>query len=399
LRAPLGISEQQYSLLLESVKDYGIFMLDSEGRILSWNEGAKAIKGYSADEIIGHHFSVFYTQEDKQNNKPDKELQIALRKGKYEEEGWRVRKDGSLFWANIIISPVYDADKRHIGFSKVTRDLTEKMEAEKALKKSNLLYKNIAEELNRTNQDLKQVNEQLEQFASIASHDLKEPLRKILINADMLLTQSDLSEKGKAGVTKIQDAAERMNQMIEDILELSSLSNTQAFENFSLETIFKEAVDLLEETIKEKKAIITSDGLPEVKVIVSQVRQVFLNLIANALKFSKKGIPLITVTHWYLTDKEAGAQKLKKNKYLLIQFKDNGIGFEQEFTNKIFGVFSRLHSNKEFKGSGLGLAICKKIMENHGGKIYAESEIGEDARFSLIFPVIKNSLRGHNTTF
>ena len=364
-------------------------MLDPEGRILSWNEGAKAIKGYSANEIIGQHFSVFYTQEDKQNNKPDKELQIALKKGKYEEEGWRVRKDGSLFWANIIISPVYDADKRHIGFSKVTRDLTERMESDKALKKSNLLYKNIAEELNRTNQDLKQVNEQLEQFASIASHDLKEPLRKILINAEMLMAQSDLSEKGKVVVTKIQDAAERMNQMIEDILELSSISNTLGFENFSLETIFGEAIDLLEETIKEKKAIITSDCLPEGKVIVSQVRQVFLNLIANALKFSKKDIPpLITVTHWYLTDKEAEAQMLKKNKYLLIQFSDNGIGFEQEFTTKIFGVFSRLHSTKEFKGTGLGLAICKKIMETHGGKIYAESEIGEGAKFSLIFPII-----------
>jgi PAS domain S-box-containing protein len=389
LRAPLGLPQQQYNLLLESVKDYGIFMLDPEGRILSWNEGAKAIKGYSANEIIGQHFSVFYTQEDKQNNKPDKELQIALKKGKYEEEGWRVRKDGSLFWANIIISPVYDADKRHIGFSKVTRDLTERMESDKALKKSNLLYKNIAEELNRTNQDLKQVNEQLEQFASIASHDLKEPLRKILINAEMLMAQSDLSEKGKVVVTKIQDAAERMNQMIEDILELSSISNTLGFENFSLETIFGEAIDLLEETIKEKKAIITSDCLPEGKVIVSQVRQVFLNLIANALKFSKKDIPpLITVTHWYLTDKEAEAQMLKKNKYLLIQFSDNGIGFEQEFTTKIFGVFSRLHSTKEFKGTGLGLAICKKIMETHGGKIYAESEIGEGAKFSLIFPII-----------
>ena len=363
-------------------------MLDKEGHIQSWNEGAKVIKGYKADEIIGQHFSIFYTPEDKQNNKPDKELKIALKKGKYEEEGWRVRKDGSLFWANIIISTVYDADKRHIGFSKVTRDLTERMEAEEALKTSNLLYKNLAEELEKTNQHLKRVNEELEQFASIASHDLKEPLRKILINAEILIAHSDLSEKGKAMVVKIRNAGERMNQMMEDILELSSLSNTQAFENFSLESIFKEALDLLEETIKEKKAIVTSDGLPEAKVIVSQIRQVFLNLIANSLKFSKKDIPpVITVTHRYLTAEEAEALKLKKNKYLLIQVSDNGIGFEPEFTNKIFGVFSRLHSIKEFEGTGLGLAICKKIMENHGGKIYAESEVGEGAQFSLILPL------------
>ncbi len=364
-------------------------MLDTEGHIQSWNEGAKAIKGYKADEIIGQHFSIFYTPEDKQNNKPDKELKIALKKGKYEEEGWRVRKDGSLFWANIIISPIYDAKKRHVGFSKVTRDLTEKMEAEEALKESNLLYKSLAEELDKTNRHLTRVNEELEQFASVASHDLKEPLRKILINVEFLIAQTDLSEKGKALVTKIKYAGERMSQMMEDILELSFLSNLQEFENFSLETIFREAVDLVEETIKEKKAVITSDGLPESKIIISQVRQVFVNLIANSLKFSKKDIPpVITVTHWYLTEREAEAQKLKKNKYLLVQFSDNGIGFEPEFANKIFGVFSRLHSEKEFKGSGLGLAICKKIMENHGGKIYAESEFGQGAQFSLIFPVI-----------
>ena len=387
--AALPISKQQYKLLLQSVMDYGIFMLNPEGIIISWNEGARRIKGYRANEIVGRHFSVFYTAEDKNKNKPYKELRIALKEGKYEEEGWRVRKDGSLFWANIIISPMYDEHKKHIGFSKITRDLTDRMEAEKALKKSNLLYKGLAEKLDKANHHLKRVNEELEQFASIASHDLKEPLRKIIINTDVLSTDNNLSEKSKTMVTKIQDAAERMNQMIEDILEFSYISNPQKFENISLETIFKETVDLLEESIKEKQATITSDGLPTVKVIASQVRQVFLNLIVNALKFSKKDIPpVITASHRYLTDKEVKTRKLKKNKYLLIEFTDNGIGFEQEFANKIFGLFARLHSKNEFKGSGLGLAICKKIMENHDGKIYAESELGNGTRFSLIFPVI-----------
>jgi len=367
--------------------DYGIFMLDPGGIIISWNEGARRIKGYKANEIIGKHFSIFYTPEDKKKNKPSKELKIALKKGKYEEEGWRVRKDGSLFWANIIISPVFDENKKHIGFSKVTRDLTKKMEAEKALKESNVLYKAMAEKLEKANHHLTRVNEELEQFATIASHDLKEPLRKIIINTEILFTDN-LSEKSKAVVTKIQDAAERMNQMIEDILELSYISNPQTFENFSLESIFKETIDLLEETIKEKHATVTSDALPAAKVIISQMRQVFLNLISNALKFSKKDIPpVITITHRYLTDKEVKAHRLKKNKYLLIQFSDNGIGFEQEFANKIFGLFARLHSKNEFKGTGLGLAICKKIMENHDGKIYAESEEGEGARFFLIFPI------------
>ena len=129
-------SEERFRLMVDAVRDYAIFMLDSTGHIVSWNEGAKRIKGYSAGAIIGKHFSTFYTSEDLDSKKPERELKIAIATGKYEEEGWRVRKDGSLFWANVVITALFNNQNKHIGFSKVTRDLTEKRESEESLRQS-----------------------------------------------------------------------------------------------------------------------------------------------------------------------------------------------------------------------------------------------------------------------
>ena len=134
-------------LLLQSIKDYAIFMLNPQGIIVSWNEGAKRIKGYTANEIIGKHFSIFYTQEDLDDKKPERELKIAIATGKYEEEGWRVRKDGSLFWVNVIITTVYNEKGEHIGFSKITRDLTQRKYSEDQLKRSEERYRLLVEQV------------------------------------------------------------------------------------------------------------------------------------------------------------------------------------------------------------------------------------------------------------
>lgn len=175
----LRLSEERYRLLVEQVTDYGIFMLDDKGRIVSWNEGAGRISGYTASEIIGKYFSIFYPEEDILKNKPDMELKTAVATGKYEEEGWRVRKDGTQFWANVVITAVYNTDGILMGFSKVTRDLTERKEAEKALMESNMRYRRLADELKLSNRQLSRANEELEQFNSIVSHDLQEPIRTI----------------------------------------------------------------------------------------------------------------------------------------------------------------------------------------------------------------------------
>ena len=163
-------SEERYRSLVEQVTDYGIFMLDDKGRIISWNEGARRLKGYSADEIIGKYFSIFYPEEDIISGKPAHELKVARSEGKYEEEGWRLKKDGSRFWASVVITAVYDKGKKLIGFSKVTRDLTERKEHEKALRDSYDRTRLLAEELKITNTELTYANQEMEQFTSIAKN-------------------------------------------------------------------------------------------------------------------------------------------------------------------------------------------------------------------------------------
>ncbi|HET7897356.1 MAG TPA: PAS domain S-box protein, partial [Flavisolibacter sp.] len=141
-------SEERYRLMVEGVKEYAIFMLDTTGHIVSWNDGAKRLKGYSANEIIGKHFSIFYTAEDLETKKPERELKIAIATGKYEEEGWRIKKNGSLFWANIVITALFNQHNQHIGFSKVTRDLTERKDSEENLRQSEERYRSLVEQLN-----------------------------------------------------------------------------------------------------------------------------------------------------------------------------------------------------------------------------------------------------------
>jgi PAS domain S-box-containing protein len=366
-------SEELYLLLVSQVTEYGLFMMDPNGHILTWNDGAERIKGYAAHEIIGKHFSIFYSAEENAQDKPAEELKIALRTGKYEEEGWRLKKDGSRFWANIFISPVYT--DRHIGFAKVTKDLTQRKELEK---------------LNRANLILETINKELDRFAFTVSHDLKEPLRKVSMFSNFILTdqQNSISERSQENLTKVISACKRMDAMIEDILNFSALNNKQQFESYNLTSIMNEAVDLLEQSIQEKKAILHYSDLPNAIVIPSQMRQLFQNLISNSIKFSREGvIPEVHVTYDYVKrDRIEVDEVWPSEQYLQVIFKDNGIGFEQAYAQKIFNLFDRLHTRSAYDGTGLGLAICKKIVENHGGTIAAKSRLKEGAEFVVIIP-------------
>ncbi|HYE55482.1 MAG TPA: PAS domain S-box protein [Chitinophagaceae bacterium] len=366
-------SEELYLLLVSQVKEYAIFMMDTTGQILTWNDGAERIKGYVAPEIIGKHFSVFYTPEDKESQKPKRALEEAVRTGKYEEEGWRVKKDGNLFWASIVITPIY-TDK-HIGFAKVTRDLTQRKEMER---------------LNTANVILESTNKELERFAFTASHDLKEPLRKINMFSSIVLhdKQQPLAAAQKEHLRKVISTCKRMDTMIEDILNFSMLSKKQHFEKYSLQRVLSETLELLEETIRGKNVSIQYPELPDAIIIPSQMRQLFQNLMSNAIKFSKKNIPPeIYITHELVRKDKVNATGLwPSEEYLVIRFRDNGIGFEPEYAEQIFNLFDRLHARSDYEGSGLGLAICRKIAENHGGNITARSELGKGAEFTLIIP-------------
>ena len=390
LEEKLRRSEERHRLLVEQVKDYGIFMLDEIGNIVSWNEGAARITGYEANEILGKNFSIFYPEPDIVSKKPEQELLIAAKEGKYEEEGWRLRKNGEQFWVGVVITAIY-SDGNLLGFAKVTRDLTERKKAEVEIRHSIERYRSLAEEVEQTNNRLLEANKQLEQFASIASHDLKEPLRKIITFTDLILNdrENQLSALSEKNFQKAIESARRMTRMIDDILAFSFLSQQQNFEIISLQSVLDETIQLLDEPIKEKGAIIRSDSLPQLKVIRSQARQLFQNLISNSLKFSNKEVPPdITITHEFVPAKKTNGSLVNTGtNYIQLRFEDNGIGFDQKDNEKIFELFKRLHSRDEYSGTGIGLAIVKKIVENHNGFISAEKGKENGAVFNIFLPV------------
>ncbi len=257
--------------------------------------------------------------------------------------------------------------------------------------KMELLVKQRTEELERSNNDL-------QQFAHVASHDLKEPLRKIRIFGSRLheLYDEALSEKGQEFLDKILSAADRMTRMVDGILNYSTTGATDnAFEQIDLNKVCKEIVKDLELVIQQKNAVITFDNLPCFDGMPVLIHQLFYNLIINALKFSKEDVqPVITITAQQIGGKQLMhfAAADPKAQYFEIEIKDNGIGFDTDQTAKLFTIFTRLHVRDKYEGTGLGLALCKKIVDRHNGFIYAEGKQGEGASFKIILPVATESI-------
>jgi PAS domain S-box-containing protein len=246
--------------------------------------------------------------------------------------------------------------------------------------------KRIETDLLIKSQQLEQSNESLQHFASVASHDLKEPLRRIsLLSEKIYVAEKDkMSSVSADNFIKIRTAATRMQKMIDDILAYSSLNVKEEKSETSLQALLDDVTDIFEYLITEKNATVTSDGLPDAVVIPSQMRQLFQNLIGNSLKFSQvANPPQITVTHKWIVEERL---PLQKEKSLEITIKDNGIGFSPDDAVRIFGLFSRLNNRSAYAGSGIGLAICKRIVENHDGSITASSEPGKGAGFTILLP-------------
>jgi PAS domain S-box-containing protein len=376
--------EERYHRMVAEVQDYAILYLNREGIIENWNEGAQRIKGYKEKEIIGKNFRVFYTESDRKNKLPEKLLAQAVKTGKANHEGWRVRKDGSVFWGNILITALHDEKNNVIGFSKVTRDLTDKKITEEKLIKAN-------EELLLKNQELENKNKDLESFVHVASHDLQEPLRKIQTFASRILEKENLnlSDNGKDYFIRVQNSAHRMRTLIQDLLSFSSLSvNERKFKNYDLKKIVKEVREELKTEIKEKRATIEVRTKGKVRIIPFQFRQLFQNLISNSLKFSHPEKPLhINIETRIISAGKVNKVKLPYNRdYFHIAFKDNGIGFEEQYSKKIFEVFQKLHDRNEYEGTGIGLAIVKKIVENHDGIITATGTLKRGATFDIYIP-------------
>jgi PAS domain S-box-containing protein len=379
-------SEDRYQRMVSEVEDYVIILLNAEGKILNWNKGAQKIKGYHANEIVGKHFSIFYSADDRRNGIPDNLLAEASRNGKAVHEGWRLRKDGSSFWGSVLMTALHSDEGTVIGFTKVTRDLTEKKIAEERLLSTSI-------KLEQKNKELERINEELSSFAYISSHDLQEPLRKIQTFSDRILEleYQNLSEKGKDYFKRMQGGALRMQKLIRDILAYSRTNIAEKkFELTDLNEVLAHSKAELEVLIMEKKAVIESDRLPALRVIPFQIQQLFSNLLNNALKFSKSDVAPKVQIHTEMVDGSTfkGIYSLPAKNYCHISFKDNGIGFEPVYEKKIFEVFQRLHARTEYGGTGIGLAICKKIVENHNGVINAQSQLNEGATFHIYLPVI-----------
>ncbi|MEO6542398.1 MAG: PAS domain S-box protein, partial [Ferruginibacter sp.] len=378
--------EERYHGMIKEVKDYAILFLSTEGVIKSWNAGAQKIKGYSEEEIIGKNFSIFYTVPDTVNRLPEKLLAQAKKTGTANHEGWRVRKDGSTFWGSIVITALHDHDNNIIGFSKVTKDLTEKKIADDRIKDFN-------EELRLKNDELEKMNIELQSFAYISSHDLQEPLRKIQTFATRILEKEDknLSAYGKDHFKRMQSAANRMQKLIDDLLAYSRTSTSdRVFEKTNLNKIIEAVKEDLKEVIQEKQATIEMADLGEIEIIPFQFHQLIYNIICNSLKYSAEDLkPLIKIKS-EISNGIRSQNKITspKNKYCHLTISDNGIGFDPQYGEKIFEVFQRLHGKNEYEGTGVGLAIAKKIVENHNGIITASGEPNKGATFDIYLPAI-----------
>ncbi len=369
-------SEERYHKMVEEVEDYAIILLDENGIIQNWNKGAEKIKGYKEREIVGKSFKVFYLPQDREAGLPDQLINRARYQGKAVHEGWRMRKDGTRFWGSIVLTALHNDRQEVIGFSKVTRDLTERKLTEDKMK--------------AYTDQLEFQNEQLEQFAYAASHDMKEPLRKILFYGNHLweTISGGLGEKEKEYLLRSLNAANRMKVLIDDLLEYSRTSSyTQEFEEVDLIEIAGEVLFSHKEGIEEKGARVRVAALPVIKGIPFQLRQLFDNLLSNALKYHhpRRQLEIVIAADKVMGNDETG-ELISDREYHKISICDNGSGFDPRFSEKIFELFQRLPGVPKSSGTGVGLALCKKIVQNHYGVIKAVGTLEEGSCFVMYFP-------------
>lgn len=375
IHADHEVKEQKaFAEMLIENSPYMIIAYDRKMHISAWNKQTEAHTGIPRQNAIGRHLYELFPKYN--NEKWIGLFNDVLLSGKSHHLP-KIPFQYNDGWGETFITPLYNSVEEIIGILTITRDITDLVD--------------MTTVLEQRNKDLVKTNEELSSFAYVASHDLQEPLRKIQIFSKRIEESEApiLSDSGKNYFERMKNAAERMQTLIEDLLTYSRTGSiTRNFERVHLSVLVDEVKENLKDEIAQKKGVIISDNLCECSVIPFQFRQLLHNLFSNSLKFAKATEPpRITVESTIKTGKELNFERLNPEwEYCHIIISDNGIGFEPEFNEQIFGLFQRLHGKTEYPGTGIGLAICKKIIENHEGYITAHGELGKGATFNIYIP-------------
>jgi PAS domain S-box-containing protein len=353
-------SEARLRLLIDSVKEYAIFMLDPEGRVASWNQGAERIIGYTPAEIIGRSVASFYPAEAAARGAPEEELATTIKHGSFETNGWRLRKDGSRFWANIVICAMHDLEGRLRGFSQVTRDLTER----------------------RQFQELTESRERTHEFLAMLSHELRNPLAPLKTSVDLLRMRS-LDDPIAARAIDVMDRqVQHLTHVVSDLLDVSRITSgriTLADEDLDLETVISRAVETTSPLLESKGHSVVFIPAPQPITIrgdITRLTQVMVNLLNNAAKYTPEGGRI-----------EIELEPARDS--VAIHVRDNGIGIAAELLPRVFDLFTQGQRalDRAEGGLGIGLALVHRIVSLHGGTVRAFSPgAGRGSEFVVTLP-------------
>lgn len=368
-------SEQLLRALIEQFADCAIYVLDAQGRVASWNAGAERLTGYPLEEALGHPLNHCFSREEIRSGKPVHELDLALENGRFEAEGWCRRRDGSRYYANWVITAIRDDSNKPAGFLKIARDMTERKQTADEISRLNAELEQRVRE--RTAQ-LEDANHELEAFSYSVSHDLRAPLRHIDGFVEILQeTAADkLDGESREYLQTIANAARQMGKLIDALLAFSRLSRTNVTKRkIGLDLLVRDTLTQLKCETQGRKIEWVIHKLPEVYADPVLLKQALINLVANAIKYTRtREHPRIEIG---IT---LGAHEQ------VVYVRDNGVGFDMRHADKLFGAFQRLHRASEFEGTGVGLANVRRIIHRHGGRTWAEGAVEEGATFYFSLP-------------
>jgi len=401
-------SRENFQVIAQGVRDYAIFMLDPTGVIITWNEGAQRIKGYTPDQILGKHFSVFYPEEMVRSKWPDTELESAARTGRFEDEGWRLRQDGSRFWANVVITTLYQPDGSVRGFLKITRDLTERMRSEEGLRharaelemrvnerttelgeanralKTEIAERHLLEqELRRRVAGMAEDDRRKNEFLATLAHELRNPLAPIQYAHELLSLAGNNEALRDEAQAILQRQVQHMVRLIDDLLDLSRITRNKLElrrDRLELSAVIEDAVETVRPVLESRGhdfRVRLAPGAILVHADRTRLAQVFSNLLSNAAKFTERG------GHIRVTSERSDDQ-------VVIRVKDDGIGIAPAMLPRIFDMFVQADRSLERtqSGLGIGLTLVKRVIEMHGGTVEARSEgVGKGSEFSVRLPI------------